>query len=338
MAGAKGYHSYRGRGSRLKILLAILLCLVILAAIGIILLQEHIVFDENGRPHLEIPWQEEPAEEDSPELDLVIEEPEGPPPVQAVLLTQTPVTRADWEAVRAEALGDQAAYAVTVKDSSGKVYLDSKTAIHDAVETAEDTTAVLEELTGTGYSIARLSCLLDPLAARADVEGMGLKNTGGYIFYDGNNLNWLDPAKPGTQAYLGGLAVECAAMGFDEILLTDLSFPTEGKLDKIAYPELGQRESIRALLEALRSALDENGYSDVSLSVELSAAVISTGADETAGLALADLIPLTDRVYAAATTSEQAAALSQAVTAAGGVFVPEVTEIPEGAEEYLLLG
>ena len=35
---------------------------------------------------------------------------------------------------------------------------------------------------------------------------MGLKNTGGYIFYDGNNLNWLDPSKPAARQYLGGLA------------------------------------------------------------------------------------------------------------------------------------
>ncbi len=46
-----------------------------------------------------------------------------------------------------------------------------------------------------------MSCFLDPIAAaRADVEGMGLKNTGGYIFYDGNNGNWLDPSKHGGPA------------------------------------------------------------------------------------------------------------------------------------------
>ena len=77
MAGAKGYRSYRGRGTKRKILLALLLCLVILAAVMVILVQEHVVFDANGTPRLEIPWQKEEPEQ-TPELDLVIEEPEAP--------------------------------------------------------------------------------------------------------------------------------------------------------------------------------------------------------------------------------------------------------------------
>lgn len=333
MAGAKGYRSYRGRGSKLKILLAVLLCLVILAAVGVIVLQEHIVFDENGRPRLEIPWQSEPEEEDPGELDLVIEEPEGPPAVQAYFVQDTPLTASAWAAARTQ--GAQA-YAVTVKDSSGKVYFDSKTAVRGTVETEEDTAAALAELSQGEYSIARLSCFLDPIAAKADVEGMGLKNTGGYIFYDGNNLNWLDPSKTGTQEYLSGLAVECASMGFDEILLTDFGFPTEGKLNKIAYPEAGMQASLQAFLTAMRTALDAAGYTDVLLSVELPAEVISTGAAETAGLVLAEIAPKVDRIYAVA-TEEQVNALSQAVTDAGSLFMPELSAAPAEAENYLLI-
>lgn len=340
MAGAKGYRSYRGRGSRLKILLAVLLCLVILAAVGVILLQEHIVFDENGHPRLEVPWREEPEEEDPGELDLVIQEPEGPPEVRAWLLEETPLTRAGWEAAREELPAD-CAYAVTMKDGSGRVYFDSTAAVRDAVETSLDTTAALEALTGSGtegetYAIARLACLLDPIAARADVEGMGLKNTGGYIFYDGNNLNWLDPGKTGTQEYLGGLAVECAALGFDEILLTEFGFPTEGKLDKIAYPEAGMQESLRALLTAIRTALDEAGYEEVLLSVELPAETILTGRDENAGLVLEEIAPQADRIYAAA-TEEQVDALSQAAADAGGTFVPEFQAEPGREGSCLVL-
>ena len=51
------------------------------------------------------------------------------------------------------------------------------------MSTAEDTAAALAEGTESSYhSIGRMSCFLDPIAARADVEGLGLKNTGGYIF------------------------------------------------------------------------------------------------------------------------------------------------------------
>lgn len=333
MAGVKGYRNYRGRGSKGKILLAVLLCLVILAAVMVILIQEHIVFDENGRPRLEDFWRGETEEEDPGELDLVIQEPEGPPELQGQVIEQTPLNFTEWEAVRNET-PETSAYAITVKDSSGRVYFDSTAAVRDAVETAQEP-ALPQIFREEPYFIARLACLQDPIAARADVEGMGLKNTGGYIFYDGNNLNWLDPSKTGTREYLGSLAVECAAMGFDEILLTDFSFPTQGKLDKIAYPEAGLEASLAGLLTSIRTALDEAGYEDVLLSVELPAEMILAGRDENAGLVLMEIAPQVDRVYAAA-AEEQIQALSQAVTAAGSNFVPELSAPPAQGGSWLI--
>ena len=333
MAGVKGYRNYRGRSSRGKILLAVLLCLVILAAVAVILLQEHIVFDENGRPYLDDFWREETQEEEPGELDLVIEEPEGPPELQAQLVQQTPLSFTEWETVRNET-AETNAYAITVKDNSGRVYFDSTAAVRDAVETAQEP-ALPQILQEEYFFIARLACLQDPIAARADVEGMGLKNTGGYIFYDGNNLNWLDPSKTKTREYLSSLAVECAAMGFDEILLTDFGFPTQGKLDKIAYPEAGMETSLTGLLTSIRTALDEAGYEDTLLSVEIPAETILAGRDENAGLVLTEIAPQADRVYAVA-AEEQIQPLSQAVTAAGSSFVPELSapSVQEGS--YLI--
>lgn len=344
MAGAKGYRSYRGRGTKRKILLAILLCLVIAAAGVVIWAQEHMVYDADGTPHLDIPWQrEEEQQEPQEELDLVIEEPAAPPAAQILSLSVAPLTQEALTAAQTAAQGRCNAVAVTLKDSTGTVYFDSRTALPGTEETAADTAAALESLTQAGgdmTAIARISGLLDAGAARSDVEGMGLMNTGGYIFYDGNNQNWLDPSKEAAQAYLSGFAVEAAELGFREILLTDFSFPTEGSLDKIAYPEAGARASLEACLRAIREALDAAGYEDVALSVEVPAAVVVGGADETAGLVLADLADLVNRVYAV-TTEEQAAALSAAAEAAGAAFVPELAEAPVSAAlaegSYLLL-
>ena len=218
--------------------------------------------------------------------------------------------------------------AVTVKDASGHVYFDSaQPAASGAIRTESTTAAALTAMTASDtYTIARLSCLLDPIAAKADVEGMGLKNTGGYIFYDGNNLNWLDPSKPAARQYLCGLAKELAEMGFDEILLTDVSYPTEGKLDKIAYGETGKVQNLNTFLDEMRAALAEY---DVKLSIELPAAAVSEGSDSQAGLTLADIAPRVDRIYAV-TTEDQISALSQAVSAASAEteFVPELAAAP----------
>ena len=343
MAVTKGYRSYRGRAPRGKIALAVVLVLVIVASIAAMVLQEYcMVYDADGNARLEFPWQrqdtdqtEDPLPEGTEDVEVTVQAPETPDGARVLWLTDTPLTTASG----AEGLTEQGydAVAVTVKDSSCSVYYDSEAALPAARKTAASTAEALAELNGGDvHTIARLACLLDSRAANADVEGRGLKNTGGYIFYDGNNQNWLDPSKEGTRTYLGALAVECADLGFDEILLTDLSFPTEGKLDKIRYPEEGMAASLTGLLEALRSALDEAGHEDVLLSAELPAEAVLTGQDDTAGVVRADIAPLTDRIYAR-TIATQAQTLADAVEAAGGsLFVPELQAVPQDLEAYLV--
>ena len=114
-----------------------------------------------------------------------------------------------------------------------------------------------------------------------------------------------------------------AQQAFDEILLTDVGYPTVAKLDKIDYNGADRAASIRLFLEELRSALGEYG---VAVSIELPPEVITSGADDTAGLVLSDIAPLVDRVYAV-TTVDQIPALEAAVSAAGEDtdFVAELT-------------
>lgn len=332
MAVVRGYRNYRGRTPKWKAVLAAVLVLVILAAICVIVLQRHIVYDETGTPHLELFWQETPeqtAPEEPGEVELTIQKAE-PREITAFTVPEGMLTQEAWAdaAARAAVTEEQSwnAAAVTVKDSAGSVYFDSGTAVSGSVKIAEDTAAALAEITGEDsgfYTIARLSCFHDPKAANDSVEEMGLKNTGGYIFYDGNNSQWLDPGKPAARQYLCEIAREAAELGFDEILLTDAGYPTEGSLDKIAYtgPEPPEDMVVRFLQE-MKDALEPCG---TALSVELPETVVSEGADENAGLSLAKIAPLVDRVYVK-TAPEQAEALAQAVTAAGGTaFAAEVT-------------
>ena len=346
MGGTRGYRSYRGRTPKGKIALTVVLVLVILVSAAVIWVQNYVVYDEDGRAHLELPWQTEetsPVQEGDPseDVEIIVQEPERPERL-AAFSAPSPLTRAAWkDAWLGAGLMSAPAYnaaAVTLKDSAGHIYFAASGAAAGAVTTAEDTAAALTEVTESGrHTIARMSCFLDPIAAKADVEGMGLKNTGGYIFYDGNDLNWLDPSKPAARQYLCGLAAEIAQLGFDEILLTDLSYPTEGKLDKIDYNGADRGESIRLFLEELRADLADTG---VELSVELPAETILSGADAAAGLTLSDIAPLADRIYAV-TTADQIPALAEAVTAANGEtdFVAELAAYgPDVTGSCLILG
>ena len=109
MAGAKGYSSYRGRGSKWKILLAILLVAVIAVAASVIYLEQFMVYSADGRRQIVLPWQTEGEEppladgqgdsEVQPEVDLVVREPESavPETFTAFSLPARALTMADWQ-------------------------------------------------------------------------------------------------------------------------------------------------------------------------------------------------------------------------------------------------
>lgn len=339
MVGTKGYSSYRGRGPRWKILLAILLVLVIAVAASVIYLQQFIVYSADGSRQIRLPWQTEEKEpppdgeqadpEDQPNIDVVVQEPEDQGPTEAVAfsLPAQALTQALWqEAVKPAGTN---AVAVRLKTSNGTVYFNAANAVSGAVETELDTAAALAAITGQEglHAIASVACLQDFKAANADVEGRGLKNTGGYIFYDGNNSLWLDPAKPGAREYVCALAKEIAELGFDELLLTDFSYPTVGKINKINYnTDVPLANNLDLLLSDLNAALEPY---DILLSVEVPEAVIAEGPDTVAGLDLNRLVSRVDRIYAA-TTPEQVETLSNLVSQAAGEdgraeFIPELT-------------
>ncbi len=88
-------------------------------------------------------------------------------------------------------------------------------------------------------------------------------------------------------------------MGFDEILLTDVSYPTEGSwIRSTTTAPTGRRENLGCSWRRCAAALAEY---DVTLSMELPPQVITQGSDDTAGLVSADIAPLVDRIYAVTT-------------------------------------
>ena len=340
---ARGYSSYRGRKSKWKIAVAGLLVLIILGAVGFMLMQRFVVYDDMGVPRLPLLGGESNQPQVSPpgEVDITIEEAEPEQEemqlLQAVQLGEDPTL---W--MGELTLVGQRAFCVTMKANGGQLqYPFAASAVgqvrnRSAAAAAEGLSRLLS---GEQHSIARLSCLHDGSVARANVETMGLKNTGGFLFYDGNNTNWLDPAKEATRTYLSALAVECADMGFDEILLTDLSYPTEGKLDKIAYsnPAFADQydwnaEQMAGLVAAIREAL---GDRPVKLSVELAASVLENGGvDAIAGIDLERWEQI-DCVYVPA-AADHAEALQKAMPD-GVMLIPEVESVPTGDVSYLLV-
>ena len=342
---SRGYHNYRGRRNVGKTLLAAVLVLVIIASALFIFLQERILFfDENGTAYFRLFGEEENREQPAEEVDLTIQPPKEEKPQTTRVVrgfnAPVPLDRENWSLTARQAreeLGESwNAVAVTLKDSGGSIYFDSANALPGTVRFwEEDTDVALEAvLSSSVHAVARISCFHDPQAANSETESMGLMNTGGFVFYDGNNSQWLDPAKSAAREYLCALAAEAAELGFDEILLTDVSYPTEGNLDKIAYGEGDRQENLLQFLTQMRETLEP--YS-VALSVELPESVILAGYDEDAGVTLSRVAPLVDGIYVS-TTPSQVHILANAVKKTGSTdFVPQLETYSEGVTGNCLI-
>ena len=334
-SGTRGYSSYRGRGRKGKIFLAILLILIILASVAFIIAREHMTYDADGNLHFQLPWAKQAEEPIQPPEtpDVEIQEPDPADEagrvsmIQAVQLGDDP---AEWETQLSA--GEYNAFAVTVKASDGTLNYPFETTVPGRTVSgrAEAVRAALPQLLdGEKYSIARLSCLRDVSIASQNLE---------------TNENWLDPAKEATRTYLASLAVECANLGFDEILLTDLTYPTMGKLDKIDYGSADgftdqaayQAEQIAGLLQTVQEALAGR---NVKLSLELPETVYENGGvDKTAGIDLYNgLMSRLDRVYVPTTPEKVDGLVTE--TLGNGALVPELTEVPENVSYkcYLLI-
>lgn len=355
---AKGYRNYRGRASKGKIFLAFLLVLIILAALSVLAMQRYIAYDENGTPFFRLPDREpggaapapQPAADppQSPEppdtgLEVIVQEPEAPPAMKAFSLPAEPLTLAAWQAARAAAGDGYNAVAVTLKDAGGAVYYQSASAAKKAVKAEEDTALALAAITGDEslYTIARFSCLPDSFAPYMNNTPMGLKNkTNGHMFHAAGSA-WLDPGREAAREYLCGLAREIAELGFDEILLTDTGYPTQGELSKLNYGSGSSiEENLCLLWEALVQALEPY---DVKLSMELPEVVISGNADGTSGLVLARAVGYAERIYTA-TEPGRAEILSGMVLRSEAVtenlvedFIPELTAPDPAWEGGILL-
>ena len=360
MPSTKGYHSYHGKAGAGKIILIVLLCLILLAAVGFLFLQRYAVYGSDGSVRFDLPWKQqtgEPVEQpsipdrveeqtpDEPDSapELVVDEPEEPvkpelTELHGVELSES-VLRGSADAVLAAIPESANAVALRVKNARGELLYAS--ALQDAIDVnavkgGSGANAVIEALTGSGvYTIARINATHDSLYAFAHMADAGVLqlNYPGYIWYDPDSTFYLAPEKSAARAYIVSVARECAELGFDELLFDEFSYPTRGRLNNIdeSARTVSRSAALAQLAAELRSGTEEYG---VRLSVQLDAATVLAGGNETAGQDLAALAGAFDRIYVE-TTAEQLPALTAALEPYDAELVPILSEAPaEGS--YLL--
>lgn len=155
------------------------------------------------------------------------------------------------------------------------------------------------------YTVAQVSCLRDSALVQEE-PGLSLHRVSGSPWLDESRQGWLDPAQPQVQSYLIGLCRELAQLGFDEILLTDCGFPTQGDLDSLRAVE-EKEETLETFCRQLQGAL-----ADTPVTLSVMGQRDSVTADPVSGQTTA-LLATFGRVWTQAEDQEALAAFDPVV-------------------------
>lgn len=345
MALTKGYHSYRGRNRTGRIVLIVVLCVVLLAAVGFLAIQRYAVYGTDGSIRFELPWAKkeaaEPGETGGTDVpQIVVEEPEktGTEEVHAYALEEN-VLRGGAASALASLPEDANAVAVRVKNARGEVLYNSRLSAAIEAGTVAGSSvsgAAIEDLTASGYhTIACISALHDSIYSFAHMADAGILQIQhpGYIWYDPDSTFYLAPEKPLARQYLADIARECAELGFDELLFDSFGYPTGGRQNNIDVSQrtMTKSEAISLLAEELRRAVKDY---DVKLSVALDEETVLAGGNDAAGIELSALAEWFDRVYVE-TTEEETANLAAALESYALELVPVLKETPAAGNRLL---
>lgn len=269
--------------------------------------------EENGQqPTGEEKPEEPPAEQ--PQTQHAPTRPDAP-----LRLLGLSVLPSDEAALDAELdLVGADGFVFTAKADEGVVHFTSAVAMPSAVSADAVSVEQLSRLCAVPgvYTVAKINCFHDSLYAFANMESAGICQPNGYIWYDYNLGHWLEPEKEAARRYVIDLALECAQLGFDELMLEDMLYPAYGKTYKIDYSKntMEKADALVQFLTQLRTELEPYG---VRISLLLTEEQLNGTADDgdATGFAADKILPLVDAVYAATTDS---AATEAAIAAAVG--------------------
>lgn len=276
--------------------------------------------------------EDQTTEEEPPENDPAQEEKNEPYlPLRLIELGDLPQDEAALIDTLTAAGAD--GFVFRVKKDLGKVSYASTVVLADAIEDTAVSYELLARLCAQEdvYTVASINCFHDSIYAFANMASAGICQSNGYIWYESDaGGHWLDAEKEAARNYIINFALECAQLGFDELLLDGVQYPIKGKLHKIDYSKntMGKTEALVLFLTELEKALEPYG---VRVSLRLDEEIVRGLADNTAdsGFDVHAILPLVDAVYVA---TDDAEALHQemGLLLAGEsvpVLIPMVNEV-----------
>ncbi len=167
-----------------------------------------------------------------------------------------------WELIRlVETSPVLNAVVIDVKGDYGLIAWDSQVPLVKELEnrmpTAINLKEVIPELHRRGiYLIARFVVFKDDPLATHKTE-WAVKRGDGTVWKDGEDLGWANPFREEVWEYNLALLEEVARLGFDEIQLDYIRFPSDGDLRAIVYEEENTRETRTATIREFMRRFQE---------------------------------------------------------------------------------
>jgi hypothetical protein len=106
------------------------------------------------------------------------------------------------------------------------------------------------------YTVARVSCFKDnqlPYYART----LAILTNSGYRWTGADGVRWVSPTNADVQAYVTGVCVELAQLGFDEILLDNAGYPDGGNLNYIKKGSAYDETQFAAVIDGFYAQVQE---------------------------------------------------------------------------------
>ena len=361
---------YRGRRKfrvPLTIILSIL-CVLIVGGVALFYgLQQYLVYDQNG-VSLQLPFMggaaTAPAESgdtasaeifEPVQVEVVYEDPdfsdvnlggwENLTATQALFVPYDDVIREQElsEVLESVSSSDYTGFVLELKSESGQLAWPSGSELAVNYGTAglmdyTETVAAIHEKNMT--AAAQISCCADSAMATRNWP-LALQSAPGVPYQDSDKNYWLDPYNRAVRNYLADLMQELAAMGFDEIILSNLCHPVSDSAftysvtiqttpDPVAAVcAMGRRlaESLSGTGVAVSALIDESSLRD--------AASAQTGQELDIGWRMfARLYCPSDAYNAASDFSLASSALTEGDAAVRLALVCPYT--PEGVTSYVI--
>jgi hypothetical protein len=167
----------------------------------------------------------------------------------------------------------------------------------NAVQATYDPRSLVQKLHEHGiYAIARSVVFNDPIVAE-NRQDLAVPDERGGVWRGADGGAWVNPFNQELWQPNIDLALEAAAMGFDEIQYDYIRFPSDGDLTTADfgpnYTEEGRVAAIVDFLKRSKTALEPTG---AKLAVDIFGIVAIYGDDQGIGQRLVDIAPVVDYV------------------------------------------